>query len=80
MYPSPDGNLVHKADSYQKVADFISIAKEALVPGKKYNDPFAEFYMLLREYQAGNKNYQKMPYMISKGTQAGESEFVGEDS
>ncbi len=73
---SPDGKLVHKSGSYQKVEHFIAIASMALIPGKEYDDPFVKYHQLLKDYKSGNKNYELMPYMIEKGNEALEYEDV----
>ncbi len=66
LFFSSDGALVHKVVGYQKLEDFLSIARTALTPGKTYDDPYKELYRFLNEYNRGRKNYDKMPDMILK--------------
>ncbi len=76
LFFSPDGKPVHNAVGAQSVANFIATAKTALTPGRVYDDPFKEYKKLLKEYKAGGKRHEKMPYMISKAKEAGEWDEV----
>ncbi len=54
------------------MSEFIASATVALTPGKVYDDPFAKFYQLLKNYKSGHKDYDAMNYMIKKGIEARE--------
>lgn len=75
MYPtylffSPNGTLVHKDHGLKQPPDFIAVVETALTPGRVYKDPFAEYDRLLSEYKNGEKNYSKLPYMVTKARDA----------
>jgi thioredoxin-related protein len=58
LFFNPSGELVHRGIGYKDRQSFISIAKDALDPGKQY-------YSLLKEYQQGQKNYSQLVYLAS---------------
>lgn len=64
VFLSPVGVVVEKQTGYKSVQELISIAQSATQPGKVYNDPYAEFEMLLADYRKGIKRMDRMPYMI----------------
>lgn len=58
LFFSPDGEIVHRATSYCKPAAFISLCTEATNPNKQY-------YVLLNNYNEGNRDYNLLPYLIN---------------
>ncbi len=74
LFFNPDGKLIHRSAAYQSISKFMATADSALIPGKVYEDPFAKFYQLLKNYKSGDKDYREMPYMIAKGKEALEYE------
>jgi thioredoxin-related protein len=66
VFVAPDGNVSHQVSGYQNVEDFVAIAKTALVPGRKYNDPNEKYYALLKQFEQGKMEYSQMPSLIDK--------------
>lgn len=75
LFVSPGGNIVHKGLGYQSVAEFVSLAKIALKPETKYNDPYEEYYGLVEDYKKGVKRYDRMVYMIKTAQRIDSSDF-----
>lgn len=57
LFLSPTGELVHKAQGYYDVSQFVKIMADAVNPEKQY-------FTLLANYKRGIKDYSKMPYLI----------------
>jgi len=72
IFLSPQGKWVHNATGYQPVAEFIKTAKTALQPGRVYIDPNEDYYKMVKDYEQGNKDYTKMPYMRMKAIELNE--------
>lgn len=64
VFLNPNGSRVEMQTGYKTSVDLIHIAKTALSPSKKYDDPYEEYELLLEEYQQGKKNMSRMPYFI----------------
>ena len=75
VFLSPEGKIVHKANGYKTVSDFVAIAQTAIEPGKTYDDQYEEYQKLVGEYNNGKKNYDKMPYMIKTAYKLVEVDF-----
>ncbi len=58
LFFSPDGELIHKGVGYKDVQSFITLTTDALDPDKQY-------FSLLRNYQRGNNDYSRMPYLAN---------------
>jgi thioredoxin-related protein len=69
LFFRPDGKMVHKDIGYKKADEFMQVAETALEPGRSYTDPFNEYDSLIAAYKRGQKNYQKMPYMVKSAFQ-----------
>ncbi len=52
------------------------MAKIALTPGRIFDDPFAQYKKLMRDYQSGIKYYEKIPYMILKSKETQNSDVI----
>lgn len=65
VFLSPEGGLVHQAAGYTEKSQFITMAKKAIAPGKKYEDPFAEYDRLMSDYRIGIVHYDSIYYMIN---------------
>jgi thioredoxin-related protein len=76
LFFSPEGDLVHKDDAYRGINEFIAIAQTALTPGKVYDDPFAEYNQLVKEYNEGRKDYSRMIYMIETSQKLGDNQLL----
>jgi thioredoxin-related protein len=75
---NPQGDLVEKVIGFQSENGFISITNASLKPGKKYDDPYKEFYSLKSKYESGIKEYQYFPYMIRSALDIGQAELAKE--
>lgn len=75
VFLSPEGKIVHKAGGYKTVSDLVAIAKAAIVPGKTYDDEYEKYRLLAADYSNGNKDFDKMPYMITTAYKLGEIDF-----
>lgn len=69
LFFTPEGTIVHKEMGFKLPAELIAIAQTATSPGNIYNDPYAAYDSLLKEYELGNKDYTKMLYMIKTATE-----------
>jgi hypothetical protein len=69
IFISPNGEITHKETGFKGVKDFISIANSAVMPGKVYVDPYADYENLVAEYRQGVKHYDRMVYMIKTALQ-----------
>lgn len=76
IFLSPEGKIVEKQMGYKKVSDFLMLAKNAVAPGKVYDDPFAEYYKLVEQYKQGIKKYELIPYMIECAIKKHEDDFA----
>jgi thiol-disulfide isomerase/thioredoxin len=76
LFFSPAGDLVHKAYGLKYPADFLATAKEALIPGKTYKDPFSRYDSLIIGYKSGKKNFKEMSYMLREALKAGDLEVA----
>ncbi|MBO9570992.1 MAG: DUF255 domain-containing protein [Chitinophagaceae bacterium] len=64
LFFSPDGQIVHRAGSFNPPQEFIGIAEKSL-------NIKQQFYALLGEYQRGIKDFSTFPYLISMATKLG---------
>jgi thioredoxin-related protein len=78
LFLSPDGKMVQKEEGYRPVEKLVAIAKEALTPGRTYNDPYAEYKQLVNEYKQGTKHYDRMVYMIKIAMKLNDVDLVKE--
>lgn len=67
LFYSPEGELVHRGLGFQKVADFLVLARNAMDRSKQY-------YPLLAKYEAGVRDYSVMPYLAYTAKKIGEEE------
>ena len=65
VFLSPEGVLVHKDIGFKTSDSLVAIARIATIPGRVYDDGYAEYDRLLEEYNKGNKNHNKYPFMIN---------------
>jgi thioredoxin-related protein len=65
IFLSPMGVPLHRATGYKGVKDLVTLAETAMIPGKIYEDPYAEYERLVTDYKRGIKHYDRMPYMIT---------------
>jgi thioredoxin-related protein len=72
LFFKPDGSIIYKERGYQGPSNLISIAKRAILPGRKYEDPYKEYDSYLELYSKGERNYKKMPAMIDKAKEIGD--------
>ncbi|OQP67816.1 thioredoxin family protein [Niastella populi] len=66
LFFSPDGELVYKESGYKAPDQFILVARDALNPSKQY-------YVLLKAYKKGKKDFAHMPELIRMSKQLGDS-------
>jgi thioredoxin-related protein len=66
LFFSPDGELVYKEFGYKAPDQFVQIARDALNPSKQY-------YVLLKAYKKGKKDFAHMPDLIRMSKQLGDS-------
>lgn len=64
VFLNPEGERVEMQTGYKSATDLMAIAKTAITPGKTYDDPYAEYELLLSEYKKGKRNMTRMPYLI----------------
>ncbi len=64
LFFSPEGTIVHKEVGYKASAEFIAIAKEAILPGRSFYDPTAGYLELKKNFLMGNIIYDSLPAMI----------------
>lgn len=64
VFLNPQGIRVEMQSGYKSAAELIALGKTALTPGKKYDDPYAEYKILLTEYKEGKRNMERMPYFL----------------
>jgi thioredoxin-related protein len=76
VFLNPDGQIVHLEIGYKNVSDFIVMAKNALLPGKVYNDPYKEYDSLVKSYKQGIKNNERLTFMIDFALKLQQSEFA----
>jgi thiol-disulfide isomerase/thioredoxin len=63
IYLSPQGDILHKVLGYRTVNEIIADAKSATMPGKVYEDTYAEYDRLVADYRNGIKHFDSMVYM-----------------
>jgi len=56
LFLAPDGKIVHRGLYYHGSQDFLELSLNACDPNK-------QFYTLLARYNAGDKDYSRMPYL-----------------
>lgn len=64
LFLSPDGVIVEKEAGFKTIPDFVNLAKVAVTPGKVYENPYSEYDRLVAEYRMGNRNFERIPYML----------------
>lgn len=69
LFFSPEGYIVHRSGSYQSSDDFVATAKKSL-------DVKGQYYSLVRQYEQGVKDYEKMPYLISVAKKMKETTLI----
>ncbi len=82
LFLAPDGRIIEKEIGYKTTEEFVKLGQSVLVPGKVYDDPYAEYDRLINEYNKGNKDYSKMPYLVKTSQYIGERETaraIGKD-
>lgn len=65
VFISPDGVITHKDAGYRPSDSLIVLARIATIPGRVYDDGYAEYDRLLSDYKIGIKNHDKYPFMIN---------------
>lgn len=66
LFFSPDGEIVYKDLGYKLPNQFIQIAQDALNPSRQY-------YVLLRAYKKGKKDFVNMPTLITMSKKLGDT-------
>jgi thioredoxin-related protein len=69
LFISPSGVLTYKEVGYKRKNDFITMVLLAIKPGQVYKNPFEKYDKLVREFRAGKRTYQEMPYLIQTSTE-----------
>lgn len=69
IFLSSDGNILVKQVGYKNPQDFLILAKNAVTPGTKFNDPFKRYDSLISEYHNGKNVYREMIYLIKTSKQ-----------
>ncbi len=78
IFLSPQGTIVEKQMGFKGVKDFIAIAQNAVVPGKVYDDPYADYNRFIAEYKKGKRDYNHYPLMITIANKLKENDFSGQ--
>jgi thioredoxin-related protein len=71
LFFSPSGDIVHKGAGYRTTQLFFDLGQDALNPDKQY-------YNLLKQYQSGEKDYLKMPYIVNTAYYFNEESIANE--
>jgi thioredoxin-related protein len=66
LFFSPNGEIVYKDFGYKVPANFLQVVQDALTASKQY-------YVLLKEYKKGKKDYVNMPFLITMLRQLGDT-------
>jgi thioredoxin-related protein len=75
VFLSPRGTIVDKQIGFKEVKDFIALGQNAIVPGKVYEDPYAEYSHFIVEYKNGKRDYDRYPEMIIVADKLHENDF-----
>lgn len=76
IFLSPDGTVTSKITGYKKPLEFLQEAKKSLRPGQKYMEVDQDFYDMLADFDAGLRDYTKMPWMVRKAKVLGGRNFI----
>ncbi len=66
LFFAPNGEIVYKDFGYKMPDKFMEVAQNALNPSKQY-------YVLLKAYKKGKKDFVNMPYLITMSKQMGDT-------
>jgi thioredoxin-related protein len=66
LFFSPNGEVVYKDFGYKVPDKFLQVVQNALTPSKQY-------YVLLKGYKKGKKDYMNMPSLITMSRQLGDT-------
>jgi thioredoxin-related protein len=75
IFFSPHGEVVEKQMGFKAAADFIALGKASLIPGKKYDDVYAKYSLIVAAYKNGHKDYDKYPFMIKMSDKTKDTAF-----
>jgi thioredoxin-related protein len=64
IFLSPEGQIVQMETGFKEPDAFLALAKMATRPGKIFEDPYAAYDRLIKEYKGGGVRYDSMVYMI----------------
>jgi thioredoxin-related protein len=78
IFISPDGEIVYKDQGFKTVSSLLKIAKEALMPGRVYINPYAAYEQFIDEHKKGKRNYAKYPLMIETAAKIGDATFYSQ--
>lgn len=78
IFLSPQGIIIEKQMGFKGVQDFIALAQNAIVPGKIYNDPYADYYRFVSAYKSGKRDYNHYPTMINISNKLNENDFFNQ--
>lgn len=78
IFLSPGGKILQKEEGYRSVQKLVTVAKESLVPGKVYDDPYKEYKVLVNDYKQGIKHYDRMPFMIKTAIKLNDGDLAKE--
>jgi thioredoxin-related protein len=65
LFFSPEGEIVHKGIGVKSAEKFILLATNATLSNQQY-------FVLLKSYEEGKKDYTKMPYLANQATDLGD--------
>jgi thioredoxin-related protein len=65
IFLTPQGTLVNKDLGFKNINAFMDVANTALIPGRRFEDPYASYDDLISEYKNGKRDYDSYPFMIT---------------
>ncbi len=75
IFLNPDGTEIEKSVGFKPAGELLNIARDVVTPGKKFEDPYLKYDSLKKLYEAGNKNYSAMPYIIETALELNDTLF-----
>jgi len=75
LFLNPQGDIVEKTTGFKEKNELLSIAQAAILPDKKFEDPYKKFLILKDRYQKGIKDYNYFPYMITVAKEIGQRQY-----
>ncbi|WP_166437131.1 thioredoxin family protein [Niastella caeni] len=75
VFLSPNGTVLDQQMGFKTVKEFISIAEQAVKPGRVYMNPYKEYEQLMATHKKGERNYDKYPLMINTAFKLGDTVY-----